>query len=86
MIAIAAGYPLCEDVFDLVLVKQVECLTGLSVYARNQLVRLLPEKYKWINAEEDLGVEGLRTMKKQMKPTEILKMYNACYCCERNLC
>lgn len=84
--AVAAGYPLCEDVFDLALVKQVECLTGLSVYARNQLVRLLPEKYKWINAEEDLGVEGLRTMKKQMKPTEILKMYTACYCRGRKLC
>lgn len=83
--AIAAGYPLCEDVFDLALVKQVECLTGLSVYARNQLIRLLPEKYKWINAEEDLGVEGLRTMKKQMKPMEILKMYTACYCRGRKL-
>lgn len=75
--AIAAGYPLCEDMFDLALVKQVECLTGLSVYTRNQLIRLLPEKYKWINAEEDLGVEGLRIMKKQMKPAGLLKMYAA---------
>lgn len=75
--AIAAGYPLCEDMFDLALVKQVECLTGLSVYTRNQLIWLLPEKYKWINAEEDLGVEGLRTMKKQMKPAGLLKMYAA---------
>lgn len=77
--AIAAGYPLCEDVFDLALVKQVECLTGLSVYARNQLIRLLPEKYKWINAEEDLGVEGLRTMKKQMKPVALIKMYQGAF-------
>lgn len=73
--AIAAGYPLCEDTFDLALIKQVECLTGLSVYTRNQLIRQLPEQYKWINAEEDLGVEGLRTMKKQMKPIGLLKMY-----------
>lgn len=78
--AIAAGYPLCEETFDLAMVKQVECLTGLSVYTRNRLIRLLPEKYKWINAEEDLGVEGLRTMKKQMKPAGLLKMYAAYGC------
>lgn len=75
--AVAAGYPLCEDTFDLALAKQVECLTGLSVYTRNQLIRLLPEKYKWINAEEDLGVEGLRTLKKLMRPAGFLKMYAA---------
>lgn len=73
--AIAVGYPLWEDTFDIALVKQVECLTGLSVYTRNQLIQLLPEQYKWINAEEDLGVEGLRTMKKQMKPIGLIKMY-----------
>lgn len=73
--AIAAGYALSEDMFDLALVKQVRCLTGLSVYTRNRLIQLLPEQYKWLNAEEDLGVEGLRTMKKQMHPTEYIKMY-----------
>ncbi len=73
--AIAAGYPLSEDTFDLALVKQVKCLTGLSVYTRNQLIQLLPQQYRWLNAEEDLGVEGLRTMKRQMRPADYVKMY-----------
>jgi hypothetical protein len=29
-----------------------------------------------INAEEDLGIEGLRIMKEQMKPVDMIKMYN----------
>ena len=77
--AVVAGYPLCEDTFDLVLAKQVECLTGLSVYTRNQLIWRLPKQYQWINAEEDLGIEGLRAMKKQMRPVGFLKMYQGSY-------
>ena len=37
---------------------------------------MLDKKYKYINAEEDLGIEGLRMMKKQMQPIGQIKMFD----------
>ncbi|MDO4338833.1 MAG: phosphatidylglycerol lysyltransferase domain-containing protein [Eubacteriales bacterium] len=73
--AVAAGYPLSYSTFDLALAKQKSFLTGLSVYVKHQLFLSLPEQYEWINAEEDLGIPGLRTMKRQMRPVGQMEMY-----------
>lgn len=73
--AVAAGYALTEDTFDLALAKQKSMVSGLSVYTKHQLISSLPKRFLWINAEEDLGIPGLRTMKQQMKPAGMIKMY-----------
>lgn len=74
--AVVAGYPLSDNMFDMCLAKQKSTLSGLSVYAKHQFITLLDKRYKYINAEEDLGIEGLRIMKQQMQPIGQIKMYD----------
>lgn len=73
--AVAAGYPLSEDTFDLALVNETHRLPGLLLFARYRLICGLPARYTQLNAEEDLGKEGLRAMKLQMRPTGMIEMY-----------
>lgn len=73
--AIVAGFPLSHDTFDMCIAKQKGNLSGLSVYAKNRFIKSIPKQYKYINAEEDLGIEGLRTMKEQMRPSGQIKMF-----------
>lgn len=74
-LAAAAGYPIGEDVFDISFCKAKNRLRGLPVYTRRALIGSLDDRFTLINAEEDLGSEGLRLMKTIMRPIEMLKMY-----------
>lgn len=74
--AMTAGFCLTEDSFDLCMAKQREKLPGISVYAKWALYRILPDYIRTINAEEDMGIEGLRMMKRQMQPAGMIEMYN----------
>lgn len=74
--AMAAGYPLGDTVFDLCMAKQKGKLPGVSVYAKWAFYKSLPSEIQWINAEEDMGIEGLRTLKRQMQPAGMIEMYN----------
>ncbi len=73
--SVTAGYPLSGDTFDLSLSKQNVRLSGLAVYSRWMLIRSLPERYSLLNGEEDLGLEGLRRMKRIMRPIGRVEMY-----------
>ena len=79
--AVVAGFPISEDMFDMCLAKQKEIIPGLSVYAKYMFVKELDKKYRIINAEDDLGIEGLRNMKKQMQPIGQIKCYEAKLAC-----
>lgn len=73
--AIYGGYGLSEHVFDLSIAKQKDNLPGLSVFGRRELLRSLPPQYIYVNGEEDLGLEGLRTLKQLMRPVKIELMF-----------
>lgn len=73
--ALAAGYPLTEDCFDLALCIQPGQGSDLAVYARQQLFARLDGRWHTVNAEEDLGLPGLRTLKQKMVPSGLLEMY-----------
>lgn len=75
--AMVAGFALSPTCFDICLAKQKDYLSGLSVYAKHEFILFLPEQYQTLNAEEDLGIEGLRTMKRQMKPCGMIEMFEA---------
>ncbi len=75
--AVCAGYPLSEHMYDFALAKQRSNLPGLSYYAKHALYASLPERFTVINAEDDVGLEGLRLMKHQMRPSGMLEMYQA---------
>lgn len=75
--AVVAGYPLSDDTFDMAMAKQVDTLSGLTTYAKYAMYNTLPEQYTIVNAEEDLGISGLRIMKQQMGPIGKNLMYGA---------
>ena len=62
------GFPLGEDVFDAAVGKSAVNVQGLTYYTLWQLMRSLPERYRWFNLEEDLGLPGLRDMKEHFLP------------------
>lgn len=73
--ALAAGYPLTEDCFDLALCIQPGPGSDLAVCARQRLFARLAGRWRTVNAEEDLGLPGLRTLKQEMVPSGLLEMY-----------
>lgn len=73
--ALAAGYPLTEDCFDLALCIQPGPGSDLAVWARQRFFAMLAGRWRIVNAEEDLGLPGLRTLKRAMAPSGLLEMY-----------
>lgn len=73
--AITAGFWLSPTCFDLCIAKQKGTLSGISVYSKWIFISSLSEKAEYINAEEDMEIEGLRMMKQQMKPCGMISMY-----------
>lgn len=72
---LAAGYPLTGECFDLSVCIQARGDSSLAVYARYQLCKLLEGTFRNFNAEEDLGLPGLRALKQGMGPCRIIEMY-----------
>lgn len=73
--AIAAGYLISNQVYDISVCRQALNDPDIAVYVRHQLFSSLPPTVKLINAEEDLGIEGLRTLKQGMRPIALLAMF-----------
>lgn len=65
-LAFALGTAITEDTFDLHISKTLE--EDIDCYLKWVLFRQLPKKIRYINREEDLGIEGLRLHKTEMKP------------------
>ncbi len=73
--AITMGFPLDDTTFDIGLSVQMDRVSGLLVYARTELMKLVQDRYTILNAEEDLGIEGLKIMKNIMRPIGFVEMY-----------
>lgn len=73
--AVLGGYLLSDSTFDLCLVKEAGMVTGLDYYAKRQLYKQLSRDITLINAEEDLGLAGLRMAKKGQRPVCMAGMW-----------
>ena len=73
--SVVAGFPISDNMFDMCLAKQKENVPGLSTYAKQLFINSLSPNYTLINAEEDLNISGLRSMKQQMRPIRLIKMF-----------
>ncbi len=71
------GYPLSEDMFDICITRQKGLISGLPIYTKCKFIEMLDGQYILFNGEEDLGIEGLRTMKNQMRPIDKILMHKA---------
>ena len=77
--AVAAGIPLSETVFDFCIHKQISNDRGLGTLSYQMLMQQLRGQYLLLNAEEDMGMAGLRLNKQEMKPCRMNRMWEAVY-------
>lgn len=75
--SIQGGYNLGNYTFDLCLAQENKNIPGGGYAAKHLLMETIKSEYKFVNMEEDLGLEGLRIAKKQMAPFSITEKWTA---------
>ncbi len=75
-VAMALGSEISSEVFDINFEKAVRAYDGVYSVICNEFAKTLSD-YKYINREEDMGIEGLRKSKLSYNPVIILDRYNA---------
>lgn len=79
MVAFTFGSPINGETFDVCVEKADTNYEGAYAVINNEFVSRLPERYIYINREEDLGLEGLRKAKQSYQPELLLdKMVAVC--------
>ncbi len=73
--AVAAGFYINDDTFDVAVSKSVTTAQGVSYYIKRELFKISERPYA--NMEEDLGIPGLRKMKNGLKPIRMNEMWEA---------
>ncbi len=69
----------CGESFVIHFEKAVSEYKGLWQFVNQAFASILPDKYKTINREQDLGDEGLRQAKLSYKPIGFVKKYRAIF-------
>ena len=78
VLAFAMGSRLNSDTFDIHFEKAREDIQGTYNLINREFARYLRDKYpevKWLNREDDLGLEGLRAAKLSYNPARLLEKY-----------
>lgn len=73
--AFTIGEPLNSDTFCVHIEKADASVDGLYPAINNEFVKYAACDFKYVNREEDLGIEGLRQAKKSYNPVFILEKY-----------
>ncbi len=71
------GMPINGDTFGVQVEKADSSIKGAYAVINQQFASHLPERYTYVNREEDLGIEGLRKAKLSYQPTQLLPKYSA---------
>ena len=81
LLAMTLGSPLSRQTFDVQFEKALEETDGAYPAINCEFARYLQKKYpelKWLNREEDLGLEGLRKAKMSYNPDHFVEKSWAC--------
>ncbi len=73
------GSPISENMFDVHVEKADFTRNGIYQAINRDFAKHACEGYKYVNREEDLGIEGLRTAKTAYKPEMLNFKYMGCY-------
>lgn len=72
MVSFTVGAPVTPDTFDICIEKADRSINGAFNIINQQFVSHLPSQYRFINREEDMGLEGLRKAKTSYHPHQLL--------------
>ena len=75
VVGYAAGVSLNDECMDEVIEKGRKDIVGIYQLLCNEFALLCCKGYKYVNREEDLGIEGLRRAKTSYQPLFMLKKY-----------
>ena len=81
VLAFTIASRMCEDTFDVHFEKAVSDVQGAYTVINRELALYIREKYpevKFLDREEDMGLEGLRRAKQSYHPHHLVKKYWAC--------
>lgn len=77
-VSVFAGFPLSYDTADVLIGKCTpDAPSGTAYYALHEYIKTLSGKFTYCNHEEDLGIEGIRTMKESLCPIKKARMWEA---------
>ncbi len=79
MVAFTYGSAINNDTFCTHIEKGDTDITGCYTVINKLFAESLPENFKYINREEDLGIEGLRRAKQSYYPEQKLKKYTGIF-------
>ena len=80
-LAVTMGSPLGEDTFDIHFEKALDIADGAYAAINQGFAAYLREKYprlRWLNREDDMGLEGLRKAKLSYCPEHMIEKHWAC--------
>ena len=77
VVAYTMGNQVTEDTFVVHIEKAFTDIEGAYTMINREFVRMLPEKYSYINREDDVGDLGLRKAKESYRPAMMYERYNA---------
>ena len=69
------GYPLNSDMFCVLFEISDLSIHGLAQFIYREFCRVLMQKYKWVNAMDDSGLENLKRVKQSYHPADLLPSY-----------
>ena len=73
MVAFTFGVPVNHDTFCVHAEKALGCFEGAYNTINQEFANALPDRFTYLNREEDLGLEGLRKAKLSYRPVRLLE-------------
>lgn len=75
MVAFTLGAPINHDTFDVCVEKADTSVVGAYAVINRDFACHIPEQFRYVNREEDLGIDGLRQAKLSYRPALLLHKF-----------